>query len=162
MSPVIQTTRFNKVEIEPSHVISFPQGLIGFEGFKEFILIDKADKDLFLWLQSVQNPNLCFLVVEPTQVVDFFSPKLTAENAPLLDSFDDKTQVFLSLVTVSESYDPISVNLKSPVVIDTKKRLGFQIILDEKYSIQHVIKETLKNGKDKLKKSQSSIVTVGS
>ena len=62
----IDTRNFGKIEIEEEKVISFPDGIPGFQDEKRFVIINNPDKENpFQWLQSVNNPNLAFVIINP-------------------------------------------------------------------------------------------------
>ena len=54
----IDTTRFGELEVENSDIISFKEGLLGFENLKKFFVVDPGDQTLILWLQSTEQPNI--------------------------------------------------------------------------------------------------------
>jgi len=153
MSPVIQTEQFQKVPIENKNVIVFPQGIMGLEGLHEFVLIDRSNKGYFLWLQSVEKSDICFLTIDPKRVIDFFDPKLSREDLDMLKAKSINELIFLSIVNVDDDNESISVNLKSPIAVNGNEQLGSQIVLnDDKYLIQYALK-----GKIKSKKNSKSI-----
>lgn len=160
MSQVIQTTRFRKVQIRPQKVLHFPQGLIGFESSREFVLIHDGDRKLFLWLQSIAQPDLCFLLVEPKRIVDFFEPALSQEDETLLEAKNGDKISFLSLVHVDESHENIYVNLKSPIAINPSKRIGRQVILeDDRFPIRYPLKSKPKEAK-KSEELESAVIKI--
>ena len=140
MSTVINTARFQSVKVQPDKVFSFPQGLIGFESHRDFVLIERNGKSHFFWLQSLTNADLCFLVIDPKKVVDFFNPEISLEDKLSIEAKNGDAISFLSLVLVDESHENISVNLKSPIVINCAKKIGRQIILeDDRYPVRFKI-----------------------
>ena len=61
----IQTSRFGVVEITEQDVIDFPEGLLGFNDLRKFVLLDDPNDEIFAWLQSCEEPGLAFPVLEP-------------------------------------------------------------------------------------------------
>ena len=53
-----------KIEISEDRLITIPEGLFGFEDYTKFALVD-SDYEPFIWLQSCEDPNLAFLIVDP-------------------------------------------------------------------------------------------------
>ena len=53
-----------KIEISEDHLLEIPEGLFGFEEYTKFALVD-SDYEPFIWLQSCENANLAFLIVDP-------------------------------------------------------------------------------------------------
>jgi len=119
----IKTEQFGEVEFKPENVINFPSGLLGFEKEKKFLLI-KTDDDLFYWLNSTENPELCFPLVG-TRVID--------ESFPLEKDFEA-----FGIVILNQDPLKITVNLKAPVYINQDERKGFQKVLEnEKYLVNY-------------------------
>src|SRR5271165_1478197 len=122
---VIQSSRFGAVRVEPDAVIDFPQGLIGLEG-RRYTLLDRNPGSGFLWLHSLDDPNLALPVVDPR---DFFRPftlTLTDEERDLIGIEDlSAAQLY---VTVRAAPDPrdIVVNLRAPIVVSD--RTGHQVL----------------------------------
>jgi len=119
----IKTEQFGEVEFKPENVINFPSGLLGFEKEKKFLLI-KTDDDLFYWLNSTENPELCFPLVG-TRVID--------ESFPLEKDFEA-----FGIVILNQDPLKITVNLKAPVYINQDEKKGFQKVLEnEKYLVNY-------------------------
>ena len=53
-----------KITVTEDHLITIPAGLFGFEQYTKYALVD-SDYEPFLWLQSCEDPNLAFLIVDP-------------------------------------------------------------------------------------------------
>jgi len=149
MSTIIKTARFQTLQVQPDKVFSFPQGLIGFESYRDFVLIDRANKSLFFWLQSFSHPDLCFLLIESAKVLDSYKPVLSKEDNAFLQIKNGSEISFLSLVTVEdESHENIFINLKSPIALNPESRIGRQIILDEDcYPVRYPLKNLSNHSK---------------
>ena len=62
----LHTKNFGLLEIEEEKIIAFPEGIPGFEEEKEFVIINNEDEENpFCWLQSVNNPDLAFVITTP-------------------------------------------------------------------------------------------------
>ena len=60
----IVTKAHGKIEITEDRLITIPEGLFGFEEYTKYALVD-SDYEPFLWLQSCEDSNLAFLIVDP-------------------------------------------------------------------------------------------------
>ena len=67
MEITVETSRFGSVTVTEERVISFVHSMPGFEGLKRFILINHDEEGVFKWLQSAENPDIAFLLTDPTQ-----------------------------------------------------------------------------------------------
>ena len=52
--------QFGELEFDDEHVLTFPQGIIGFEDYRRFILINDEDSQPFRWLVSIEDEDLSF------------------------------------------------------------------------------------------------------
>ena len=64
---VVESVRFGTLDIDEQNIIRFPEGLPGFQAEKAFAFIPYGPQSPFAFLQSVNQPELTFLVVEPTK-----------------------------------------------------------------------------------------------
>lgn len=129
-------------EFEEEDVIVFKKGIPGFEDLKKFILFPVQDNDVFSILHSLENENIGLIVVSPFYLVKDYEFKLDDEKISELKVEGQKDVLVLNTVTLNSNVENITVNLKAPIVINTKSKLGEQIILDNpKYSIKHLLAE---------------------
>jgi len=136
----VQTTRFGVVEVEDDKIISFVSGLLGFSSFRRFILLQPDQDAVFFWLQSVEAPELAFVVTDPSVwAADYEVPIRQDQMRELgIDAIDD-AQV---LVIVNKRNHTLTCNLQGPLVINTKVMKGQQIVLaDRKWSTRHELIE---------------------
>lgn len=118
-----------ELEVNREDIIYFPRGIIGFPNRKEYILLQDQEGGSFWYLQSVQDENLFFLLVEPNQF--FPDYKIELQESDLEDIEPrEKDLVVLSLVTVPRGdIEHATVNLQGPLVINADKKLGKQVVL---------------------------------
>ncbi len=132
----IQTTRFGTVEIDETRILHFPDGLLGFERYKRYALIQTSDDPVFFWLQSVDEPSLAFVVCDPRAFVpDYQVPVRQADLDALGIADPDEAQVLVIVNKVGES---LTGNLLGPLVIGARSLRGRQLVLsDRRYSTRH-------------------------
>ena len=63
--PTRIVTRFGEFDAEPADVLSFPQGLPGFEPCRQFVLLSADDLHPLQCLHAVAGPPASFLVIDP-------------------------------------------------------------------------------------------------
>ena len=129
----IEVTRFGQSEalaVSPEAVITFPQGVVGLDHLRRFALVEDARVTPCRWLQSLDEPEIAFVVVDPRLVEPDYDPQLS----------DVSHAVLLAIITLSPVPQQSTVNLLAPIVIDTKARQGRQVVLHESgYSLRHPI-----------------------
>lgn len=128
----ISTKAYGKVEINPDEIITFASGLIGFEDRRKFVLLGTSDADeVLVWLQSLEDENLAFVVVQPRFIKPDYQPEIQVEEIRDLEAEDEKELLLLSIVTIPEDVSKMTANLKAPLVINAKKNTGKQIVLND-------------------------------
>ncbi|MFR1200688.1 MAG: flagellar assembly protein FliW [Clostridium sp.] len=122
--------------------IKFKKGILGFEHLYTFILKELEDSN-FKMLQSLEDEKISFVLISPFDIVSDYEIKLGNETVERIEVDTANDVSIFSLVTLNSDIKKITANLKAPIVINVKKNLGEQIIVDkEKYKIKHpLIKE---------------------
>lgn len=128
---VIQTTRFGSVELQSEDVIEFPEGILGFNDLRKFVLLDDPNDEIFAWLQSCEVPQIAFPVLEPELFTSNYQVVLTKHDLESLGlQKQEKTRAF-SIITIPDDATQMTANLKAPVVINIEKRCARQIVLQD-------------------------------
>lgn len=135
----VHSDRFGEFVVPAEQILSFPEGLIGFPDFTRFVVMDHRTPSLLRWLLCVDEPNLAFAIVDPSDFFQGYSVAGHEELATLGLSGTADLAVF-SIVTVPSDPAAMSANLMAPVVVNIRTRVAKQIILDEsQYSTRHLL-----------------------
>ena len=111
----LSTRDFGIVEVDESEIVTFTGPIFGFESYRKFVFLYQEDiSEHFIWLQSVENPDLCFILVQPSLVMEPYEPRFPAEMQELLGNGDYMCWL---LVSIRDLFDQSTVNLKSPIVV---------------------------------------------
>lgn len=124
------------IDVDSDTIVDFPEGLIGLETLHRFALLDDPRVAPCRWLQSLDDPEIAFLVVDPRLVDPSYAPELAElpEDTAAQD-FD-----LLAIITIHAQPRQSTVNLLAPVLVDRKRRTGRQVVQHESgYSIRHPI-----------------------
>ena len=134
----VQTTRFGPVEVPDEAVLVFPEGLIGFESCTRFAIVDRQEGRAVWWLQSLDAPEVAFILTDPAAVVPQYAPALQPTDLDELGLESvSEAEVHVMLVVPSDP-KTITANLLGPLVINPAKRLGKQVVLfNSGYSPAH-------------------------
>jgi flagellar assembly factor FliW len=114
-----KNVQFGEFEYNPEHVLEFADGLIGFEAYRKYILINDEDSQPFVWLVSLEDPELSFPLIDPMSVL----------NSYICEPAKQDTTV-LVIASLRENIEQSTVNLRSPLVIENQTQKGRQIILE--------------------------------
>lgn len=129
----IQSKQLGTQGISSDGIITFPLGLPGFEGRKHFRLFREEGSEIVYWLQSVEDESLTFSVAHPAHFNINYNFVLTDEEEALLQLQNIDDVVILILLhkdNESEAGKPtIKGSIKSPLVINSDKRIGLQKVL---------------------------------
>jgi flagellar assembly factor FliW len=134
----VQTTRFGPVDVDEDRIISIPSGLLGFSDHTRYVLLQPDEEGLFFWLQSVDAPDLAFVVTEPTLWVRDYQATIRREQMEELGlgRLED-AQVF---VIVNKYDETLTANLQGPIVVNSLTRHAMQLVLAEKrWTTRHEI-----------------------
>jgi flagellar assembly factor FliW len=127
---LINTSRFGQIEIDEQRVISFPKGLLGFPRYRQFVLIEPAQDSYFWWLQSVELPELAFVVTDPSLFVSTYKVPIRPEQMDELGLASlEEAQVF---VIVNKRDNVLTGNLQGPLVVQVNSRIGAQLVLSDR------------------------------
>ena len=132
----LDTERFGAIDVDPESVITFTQPILGFQEYRRYILLPGPSEHL-MWLQSTESGDLAFILLNPQSVVqDYVVEIRPQELAELAVSSVDELEVY-TLVVVPSDQTRVRTNLKAPVLISRKHRLGKQTILERSdYPVQ--------------------------
>jgi flagellar assembly factor FliW len=131
----INTTRFGRLNVDSSELLSFPLGVMGLEDCQEWTLLADAENDAVGWLQSTTRCDVALAVVSPRRFVAGYQARISrSELAPL--DLDDVRQAQV-LVVVGKNERGITLNLKAPLVINLQRRRGRQIVVNGDQPIQY-------------------------
>ncbi|NLP13365.1 MAG: flagellar assembly protein FliW [Clostridium sp.] len=143
---LLKTKHFDEIEIEEDKIINFKDGIPGFEEVKKYIVLYDGDEaSPFRWLQAVDDGQLAFAVADPFMIVNDYDIEIPQEAVDVLEIQSPEHVMILSILVVPEDLSKISMNLKAPVIINTKNKRGMQVVLDtDRYSVRHYIVEELR------------------
>lgn len=124
----IVNKQFGQLEISEDLIIKFPKGIIGFEDCKQFVIINDETYEPFRWLIAVDQQEIGFPVLNPFLINSEFGAELPNSIVEKLLSAEELMDVFC-VVTLKGENGKVTINLKSPIIIDYKAKEGEQVIL---------------------------------
>ena len=136
-----ETKYFGLIEYDPERIIYFDEGLPGFPGSKRFLFMSETpDEKVFFWLQSLDEFDVAFTLMDLYTVIPDYSPVVEEEEMiGLCDSDDDVLDIY-NIVVIPEDVRQMRTNLRAPIVINMKKGVGKQVVCaDDSYPIRHML-----------------------
>lgn len=128
---VIKTSRFGLVELKSEDVLTFNEGLLGFQDLRQFVLLDDPHDDIFAWLQSCELPSVAFPVLEPEIFGHRYAVSLNRNDLESLNLRADQTVAYLNIVTIPDDPTLMTANLKAPIIINLEKKCARQCVLQD-------------------------------
>ncbi|MGO8701358.1 MAG: flagellar assembly protein FliW [Limisphaerales bacterium] len=119
-------------------VIEFPDGLLGFEDVKSYVLLTRPEEKPFLWLQMLADPKRAFLAVPPNHILHDYQPDISELDVDFLGLSDPADAFVLNIVTL-RGKGKATANLRGPIVINRRTLIGKQVIPINaaQYALQH-------------------------
>lgn len=108
-------------------VVTFPEGLPGFERCQRFLLYSKPETLPIRCLHAIDGPQATFLAIETGSALEGYRHQLSGPDRARLHADDTTPLLWLALITVEED-GPVTANLRAPIVINLEGRIGFQIM----------------------------------
>lgn len=118
-------------------VIMFKKGLPGFKELKKFIIFPLESNEDFSILHSIEDIEVGLVLVSPFTISTEYEFKIPDTSIKELQIAKPEEVLVLTTVTLSSNIKDITTNLKAPIIINIKEKLGEQLILDkDKYKIK--------------------------
>ncbi len=138
----IETTKFGTIQIEEEKIITMPTGMLGFQGRKRFIILDREESRPFYWYQCVDDPALSFVIINPY----LFKPDYSVDLKPTLKEMlweadgEESLKLYVVVNASNGAPDKITANLIGPLLINIQRWEAVQLIIhNNSYSHKYPI-----------------------
>ena len=127
------SSRFGDLEIPEKRIIKAPEGIIGFPGEKRYVLLDPSGgQSAFIWLQSMDRPDLAFVLTDPSAFVSGYEISTDEPDLDRLGIMDKSTPALFVIVTVPKNDpDRINANLLAPLLYFDSEKEIYQVVLEK-------------------------------
>lgn len=123
------TTRFGQIDVKSEDVINFPEGLLGFPDCKKYTVIEDENSEPFKMLQSLDNPALAFVIIDPIIAQPKYHFNVTSDELKYVKAENTDNLAVYVIVTMAANVKDVTVNLQGPLVFNTLNNLGHQFVL---------------------------------
>lgn len=142
-----QTKHFGSIEIDEDKIITFEQGIMGFENLKDFTILydfDGEKRSNISYLQSLDEPALALPIINPLLVKSDYNPTVNDELLRSIGTLTEENLVIMVTLTVPSDMKNISTNLKAPLIMNADTKKGCQIIVEnQEYPVKYYIYDIL-------------------
>ena len=128
MMKTIQS-RFGEIEYDPENCLLFPDGLIGFESLRNFVVMPNEKDGPLFWIQSIDDPQIAFVLTDPSGF--YFDYKVVPDSRERLKlGIEESSEcLVVSVVTVPPDRK-ITLNLAAPILFASETNRALQVILE--------------------------------
>ena len=112
-------------------VLELVRPMVGFPDLHRFALARLVDDGLICDFRSLDDPQVSFVVVPPGEFFDDYTPEIDDETVAALGVEQADDLLTLVLVTLGDSAESATVNLRAPLLINHRNRRATQTILDD-------------------------------
>lgn len=121
-------------QIDPGKILTFPQGIPGFEKYTKFNVFHKEENNISAyWLESCDAPKVTFTLVDPTIYGLNYELDLSEEEQKVLGTDDPFELAVLMMLSKSEDVEgrqsTLNANIAGPIIINPKTRIGLQKVI---------------------------------
>lgn len=127
---IIENSRVGTVEFEEEDLIRFPSGLVGLSSRRRFLLLDFDEDVPLAWLQCIDDPNFGLPVAEPGIFVPDYQIEASRETLAELEIDSVEEVAILVVTTVHAGGVMVTGNLRAPLLVNTRNRVGRQVVFD--------------------------------
>ncbi|RXK30534.1 flagellar assembly protein FliW [Bacillus velezensis] len=137
---IIKTKYHGEIRIDEGQIISFENGLPGFNAETQFVVLPLSEDSPFLALQSVKQEHIAFIVASPFIFFKGYEFDIDHATLELLHIEDIEDVEVMAILTLEEPFENTTANLKAPIIVNKKEMKAKQIILhDASYETKHLI-----------------------
>lgn len=140
----INSKPFGKIEIDERQILEFPNGLLGFEGYRKFALIEESGEAVFKWLQSLEEVNLAFIIIQPELFQPTYRPIIPKSELQSIGLNSVEDALIMVIVSIpGDDPSKMTANLQGPILINKAAKSGRQFISrDETHPVRKLVLET--------------------
>lgn len=145
------TRLFGEIEVDENKVITFENGIIGFDFMKRFMLIHDADDEngSIKWLQSLDEGSYALPIIDPLRIDENYNPTVEDELLKAIDYKEGDDVLVFVTITVPQDITNMTCNMIAPIIINPENRKACQILTEsEEYGIKYPVYDILKARKD--------------
>lgn len=108
----------------------FKEGLPGFPNEKHFVILQRPEERPFAWMKSTKSPEVAFVVTSPFGLYPDYKPDVSDHDLAAIGSPNPADVLVLTIVRVfNTSPIELHMNLKAPLIVNTKSLEARQVIL---------------------------------
>ena len=122
-------SRFGEIEYDPDNTLLFPEGLIGFEDLRDFVVMPNEKEGPLFWIQSIDDPQVAFILTDPTSF--YFDYKVVPDGRERQKlGIDEAGECLIVSVVSVPANRKITLNLAAPILFAPETNCALQVDLE--------------------------------
>ena len=145
----VNTSRFGEIEVDEKKIVHFDKGIPAFEDETEFVILPYEEESPYYFMQSLQSPDLAFLLTIPFLFFPDYTFEIDEETMAELEIKNQDAVFYYSMITIPNgSIRYMTANLLAPVVLNSENMRAKQVVLEKSnYTTKHrLFPESKKEG----------------
>ncbi len=132
------TSRFGTIVVDDDNVIELRGAILGFDDLSKFVVLPHRDgASPFAWLQSLEDPQIAFVICQAQKMIDGYKPSPDEEIINSLAIEHNDLIVIYNIVRFLDGGKKPIVNLRAPIFLNSSKKLALQAILDDTHPLRY-------------------------
>ena len=135
----VSTSRFGEIEVDEKKIVHFQNGIPAFEDEREFIILPYEEDSPYYFMQSVNSPDLAFLLTIPFLFFPEYSFEVDDVTMKELEITNHDNVFYYSMITIPNgSIRYMTANLLAPIVLNSDNMQAKQVVLENSsYTTKH-------------------------
>ena len=135
----VYTSRFGEIEVDEKKIVHFKNGIPAFEDEHEFVILPYDEESPYYFMQSVNTPDLAFLLTIPFLFFADYTFEVDDESVKELGIKNPDAVFYYSMVTIPNgSIRYMTANLLAPIVLNSETMQAKQVVLEKSnYTTKH-------------------------
>ena len=136
----IETRTLGPVDVTPESFVTLPEGLVGYEGEREYALVCPERFAPFAWLLSFSDPDLALPLLPAHTAAPSYEPSFGNTDRRAIGAVESDGLELYLVASLDPTTRQLTVNLRAPIIVHPGTRLGRQVVLsDGRYAIDHPV-----------------------
>ena len=117
----VKTKNGNIVSVDDNHIFNFPEGLFGFELYHNYAIYE-SEYSPFMWMQSLEDSNLAFLIVDPFLICKDYELDVDDKSLNKIQINSPADVIVMAIVTIPQAGGAVTANLQGPIIINKNNK----------------------------------------
>jgi len=124
------TLRFGTIEYEEADAIRLESGVAPYGWATRFVLVSNEDEEPFSWLQSLDDPALCFVVAPLGELFREHCARVRSSLRQRNGGSVGPSATLLGIVVLAPDPSEMTINLLAPIVMYPESMSAEHLLLD--------------------------------